>query len=555
MTRRIFRSILLAAILVLLSSLTLTIGAMYSYFSSVQYDQLRVETALASHAVANEGLRYFEELDDTLDCRITWIAADGTVLYDNSADSGAMENHLERQEVRDALETGYGQSTRYSETLLQQYIYSAELLPDGTIVRLSASHRSALNLALDMARDIVLILVIAVVLSLLLARRLSKRIVQPLNELDLDQPLSGAGYEEVAPLLRRIDSQQRQLNSQRTELKRKQREFDAAANNMNEGLVLMTQQCNVLSMNPAAARIMGLVRPYTGINFLTLEGAGSLEELIRTALTGTHREQIAQLPVGTYQIIASPVRSGGQVTGLVLLMIDVTQKHRLEQQRREFTANVSHELKSPLHVISGYAELLKSGLVPPSDTQEFSQRIYTEAQRMIRLVEDILKLSRLDEGSRTEYETVPLKSFLGEILRQLQDLAHKSQVSLELKCADTALHTEPQLLGGIVVNLCTNAIKYNRPGGSVRVEVREETEQVILTVADTGIGIAPEHQERIFERFYRVDKSHSKSLGGTGLGLSIVKHACLILKASIDLRSEENAGTTVEVRFPKHIAP
>lgn len=552
MTKRIFRSILLAAIAVLLASLTLVMGAMYSYFTSVQFEQLRVETALAAHAVTNEGLDYFEDLDGTMDCRITWIAADGTVLYDNSADSDSMENHLERQEVVEALRSGYGQSSRYSATLLQQSMYAAELLPDGTVLRLSASQSSVLNLTLGILQDIILILVIAVILSLSLARRLSRRIVQPLNELNLDNPLSGDGYEEVTPLLQRIASQQRQLADQKSELKRKQREFDAVANNMNEGLVLMTEQCNVLTMNSAAARIMGLIRPYTGINFLTLDKADSLETVIRTALEGSHAEQIVRLPIGDYQIAANPVRSGGKVSGLVLLMFDITQKYQLELQRREFTANVSHELKSPLHAISGYAELLKSGMVPASDVEGFSESIYTEAQRMVRLIEDILKLSRLDENSGSmSRETVDPHRFSGDILRELKASAEKSGVSLTLVGNPCQLETIPHLLTGIVTNLCTNAIKYNRPGGSVRVETRETTEDVVLTVADTGIGIPPEHHERIFERFYLVDKSHSKAVGGTGLGLSIVKHAAMILNARIELQSAEGTGTTITVHFPK----
>ena len=553
MTKRIFKSICLVALTVFFASLIIIMGALYGYFSSTQHSQLKNQTILAAQAVAAEGIAYLENLHIE-DCRVTWISPDGSVLYDSITDSDSMENHLQREEVLQALQTGSGESARYSDTLMKHTVYAAQLLPDGTVLRLSMAQYGIVTLLLRMGQSICLMVLVAAALSLWLAHRLSKAITQPLNQLNLDNPLSNAEYEELLPLLRRIDSQQLQLRGQATELKRQQREFETVTKNLNEGLVLMNEDCTVLTMNPAAARIMGLVRPYVGINFLSITGAEALESLLRTALDGTRAEHSITLPVGDYQIDASPVKSGSKVSGVVLLMFDITEKKRLELQRREFTANVSHELKTPLHAISGYAELLKSGIVLPEDTRPFSEKIYSEAQRMIRLVEDILKLSRLDEGSQgMNTESVDLYPLALDVIRDLAPAAQQADVSFHLTGGSCTLVGIQHLLRGIIMNLCTNAIKYNRPGGQVSITLENLPNSIILEVADTGIGIEPEHQERIFERFYRVDKSHSKAVGGTGLGLSIVKHAALIHNARISLDSTPGKGTTVRIIFPKNI--
>ena len=551
MTKRIFQSICLVALTVFFASLTLIMGVLYSHFSQTQRNQLHTQTAMAAQAVAHEGMYYLQELD-IQDCRVTWIGADGSVLYDSIADSGSMENHLEREEIQLALRTGFGESSRYSVTRMEQTVYAAQRLPDGTVLRLSMAQHNVFTLIIRMGRSLCLLILVAAALSLWLAHRLSQLIVQPLNRLNLDDPLSNVNYEELRPLLSRIDSQQLQLRGQANELKRKQREFDTVTKHMNEGLVLMNENFNILTMNAAAARIMGLVRPYVGVNFLTLNHADILQPLICTALEGTHTESIVTLPLGDYQIDADPVRSGGKVSGAVLLMFDITQKRRAEAQRREFTANVSHELKTPLHSISGYAELMKSGLVRPEDTAVFSEKIYTEAQRMVRLVEDILKLSRLDEGSDgMSREPVDLTAIARDVVQQLQNAAQRAGITLAVTGESCPMEGIPQLLSGIITNLCTNAIKYNRPGGKAEVSLKATSTEILLSVSDTGIGIPPEHQDRIFERFYRVDKSHSKAVGGTGLGLSIVKHAALIHNAKIELTSATGTGTTIEIRFPK----
>ena len=551
MTKRIFRAICLVALAVLTGAIMIILGGLYTYFTGVQRDQLETQTKLAAQAVASEGAAYLNALED-LDTRITWIDQDGTVLFDSHSDHGVMENHLEREEILEALETGTGDSIRFSDTLARQAVYTAALLPDGTVLRLCMAQYSVVSLAVDMAEPIILVLIAAVALALWLAHRLSRSIVKPLNDLDLESPLSNQEYEEILPLLRRIESQQLQLKAQQTELKRKQREFEAVTNNMEEGLVLLNDRFIVLTMNPAAARIFGLSRPFLGINVLSVARELHMEEVLSQAADGTKAEAQFQLRGREYQLEATPVKTGGAVSGIVLLILDVTEKNQAEIQRREFTANVSHELKTPLHAISGYAELLKTGLVRPEDVESFAGNIYTETQRLIRLVEDILRLSRLDENADADrWEPVDLYVLAREAIGSMEPTARKNQVDIHLTGGSTPVIGSRQQLYGIVLNLCSNAIKYNHPGGRVEIHVAREGGRAALTVADTGIGIAPEHQERIFQRFYRVDKSHSKAVGGTGLGLSIVKHAALNHNAKIELDSRVGEGTTIRVVFPE----
>ena len=552
MTKRIFRSIFAVALAVLLAALFFILNAVNAHFTDIQFTQLRVETALASHAVTNEGARYFDKLDDTMNCRITWIASDGTVLYDNRSNSGTMENHLAREEVKSALETGYGQSARYSDTLLERYIYSAEQLPDGTVLRLSMSQSSVLNLTLSMSGSILFVIAVTIFFSFWLAKRLSRSVVKPLNELDLDDPLSNTDYEEIKPLLRRLDSQQNQLRAQETELKRKQKEFNTVTRSLSEGLVLISSNGTVLSINPSAARLLEVTQNCLGADFSVANQNAAIAQLVETALQGKKGEQTVTLSAGSYLAAASPVRSGGILSGVVLLLFDVTQKHQAEVLRREFTANVSHELKTPLHVISGYAELLKSGLVPPEDAGAFAEKIYAETQRMTRLVEDTLRLSRLDEGAADmQWANLDLYEIAKAALAELSAPAELAGVSLTLEGSSAPIRGIPQLVSAILFNLTDNALKYNRPDGSVTVAIRSGDEETILTVTDTGIGIPEDAKDRVFERFYRVDKSHSKEVGGTGLGLSIVKHAAQILGARLKLESTPGKGTAVTVFFPK----
>ena len=548
MTKRVFRSIFLASLAVLLAAVVLILGALYTYFSDVQAQQLGQQTALIAHALETEGVSYFDGLD-TSDCRITWIAADGTVLYDSRSDSGGMENHLEREEVKAALATGSGTSFRYSDTLMERYIYTAKRLSDGTVLRLSAAQNTVPHLVL--VKPIILVIGIAVALSALLAGQLTKNIVAPLNALNLDDPMSNREYSEIQPLLRRLDSQQVQLRAQSQELRQKQKEFNTVTRSLSEGLVLMNSSGTVLSINPAATRLLEITPNCLGADFGVANRNAAISALVEKALTGEKAEENVALTGGEYLAAASPVKSDGAVFGVVLLLFDVTQKQKAEALRREFTANVSHELKTPLHAISGYAELMKDGLVPPEDTRHFAEKIYGEAQRMIDLVEDTLRLSRLDEGAADmQWAPIDLYETAKSAMQELTAPAELKNVSIQLEGKKTVIQGIPQLVSGIVFNLMDNAVKYNKDGGLVIVRLGEEKGQAVLTVTDTGIGISPEHQERVFERFYRVDKSHSKEIGGTGLGLSIVKHAALILGAAIELDSTVGKGTIVTVRFP-----
>lgn len=552
MTRRIFRSIVCVALLVLVLVLALVLGGMYSHFTTAQFAQLREATLLVADGAEQQGLSYLENLDPSLSCRVTWIAGDGSVLYDNRSDRDAMENHLAREEIRNALTSGYGQSVRYSDTLLQRCLYAAQRLADGSVIRLSLTQSSVWNLMLGMSQFLLVAVLGIAVVSLALASRLARGIVEPINALNLDDPLSNQEYPEIAPLLRRLDSQQRQLQAQAVELKQRQREFAAVTRSLNEGLVLLSSSGTILSINPAAARLLEVTPNCLGADFSVANRNPSIAALVDRAMAGEKAEQTVALSSGAYLAAASPVTTQGSVTGVVVLLFDVTQQRKAEQLRREFTANVSHELKTPLHAISGYAELMKSGLVPPQDMTAFSGKIYGETQRLIRLVEDILRLSRLDEGAADmAWAWVDLYDVAGQALDSLAAAAELEQVCLRLEGSSARVYGIPQLLSGIVFNLADNGVKYNRAGGSVTVRVEDRPEAVVLTVADTGIGIPQEHQDRIFERFYRVDKSHSKAVGGTGLGLSIVKHAALILGAAITLDSHPGQGTTIVVGFPK----
>ena len=551
MTKRIFRAICLVALAVFLASVTLIMGILYDYFSQVQQDQLRIEARLAARGVEENGAAYFEGLD-TQSYRITWIGADGTVLFDSDSDASAMENHLEREEVKQAMASGYGHSARYSSTLMERLLYSAQRLEDGSVIRLAITQNSVLTIMLGLIQPVLLVSLVAVILALALASRVSKTVVRPLNELNLDEPLNNEGFDELSPLLRRIDSQQRQLKGQALELKQKKDEFLAVTSNMSEGLVLLNSSGTILSINNAALTILDADKSSVGQDILTVNRSLEMQKLLEEAKTGQRSETKLCLSGREYQLDASPIISGGNIGGVALLLFDITERENAEQLRREFTANVSHELKTPLHSISGCAELMKNGMVKPEDTVRFAGQIYSEAQRLINLIEDIIRLSRLDEGAEDmQRERIDLYALSGSVIDSLGNEAKENKITMEL-CGDPAfIWGVRQLVSGMIYNLLDNAIKYNKANGSVKLSVSNEGEFSVLNVSDTGIGIPPEHQSRVFERFYRVDKSHSKEVGGTGLGLSIVKHAAKLHNAKIELHSVVDGGTTVTVTFPK----
>lgn len=550
MTKRIFRSISLVAIAVFLASVVLIMGALYGYFSGVQQRQLKMQLELAAQGVNNEASSYFDNLK-VQDYRITWIAADGTVLFDSEAHIPSMENHLEREEIKEALASGYGESRRYSSTLMDRSLYAAQRLKDGSVLRLSIAQSSILTLVFGMSQPISVVFLIAVLLSVFLAVRLAKSIVRPINEIDLDHPLLSDGYDELAPFLRRIDSQQKQLHRQKTGLEQKQAELDTIIGSMSEGMVLLGEQGKIVSINPAARRLLGADQDPVGDDMLTVSRNLDLHDILSQVLQGKQQVQTVTLKTGRYQISASPIMSEDKVSGAALCFFDVTEKEKAEQMRREFTANVSHELKTPLHSISGYAELLQNNMVKNEDIVPFAGKIYAEAQRMVRLVEDIISLSHLDEGADDmQWANVDLYELAEKAVNSLEAEAEAANVAIKLNGGHFTLRGIPQLLYSIIYNLCDNAIKYNKPNGEVIVNI-EKKDGIILSVRDTGIGIPADERERIFERFYRVDKSHSKEVGGTGLGLSIVKHAAIIHRASVDVNSTVGEGTTVTVSFPE----
>ena len=549
MTKRIFRSTLLVGVAVLAASLVLVMGALYSYFGRVQESQLRDELSLAAVGVEKSGSDYLAQLRSE-QYRITWLRGDGTVLYDTQADAATMENHAQREEVQQALATGEGESSRYSSTLLQKTVYYAKRLPDGTVLRLSAVRVTAGVLVLNMLQPILLVLAAALILSGVLAGRLARRITEPLNRLDLEQPLENDTYEELAPLLRRMEHQRLLLRQQVDELKRRSEEFEQITGSMNEGLLLLDEAGTVLSINPAAQRLLGANTDCVGQDLLTVDRDVALSEAVREAKAQGHSEFRGQRNGREYQFDVTRIQSEGRTAGVVLLVFDVTERAFAERNRREFTANVSHELKTPLQGIIGSAELLENGMVKQEDVPRFVGHIRAEAQRLVTLIGDIIRLSQLDEGEPMPTEPVELLAVAQEAAENLQGAAAARDVTVTVEGEPVEIPGVKRLLYEIVYNLCDNAIKYNVAGGSVRLTVARCGTEAAVTVADTGIGIPADQQSRVFERFYRVDKSHSKASGGTGLGLSIVKHAVQYHHGGIHLQSEVGKGTEICVTFP-----
>lgn len=545
MTEKIFRSIMLAVGGVLLASLLIIMGCLYEYFGGIQEKQLWTELDMAIAGVEVSGMGYFDMLSEDSN-RLTWIAADGTVLYDGQADHNTMENHAERAEVRDALMIGEGQSERYSVTLLEKTVYCAKRLSDGSVLRISISTAGMVALVLGMLQPMCVVLTLALIFSLWLANRLAKRIVEPLNTLDLDYPLENQTYDEIAPLLRRISQQNKQINAQLLELQQKRDEFTQITDGMREGLVLLDNKGYVFSINPAAKKLFHAGDHAEGQDFLLVERSREVSDAVAHTMQAGHSEITLERDGRIYQMNMSQIEMKGGRNGVVLLTFDVTEQVEAERIRREFTANVSHELKTPLTTILGSSEMLQNGMVKDEDVPRFVDHIHSEAARLLTLIEDIIRLSQLDEGVELPSETVDLAAIAQEVTEQLREKAERLEVNLTVQAEPCLLQGVSRLFYEITYNLVENAIKYNEVGGNVCVTV---TGHGTLTVSDTGIGIPAESQSRVFERFYRVDKSHSKASGGTGLGLSIVKHAAAYLGANIDLQSKVGSGTTVKVRF------
>ena len=547
MTKRIFRAIFLVALAVFLAGTALIMGALYNYYSGIYESQIQEEAAYLSTAVEDLGLPYLEGLERGSH-RITWVNSDGTVLFDSAANEDRMENHLDREEIQEAMADGVGESERYSDTLSERSYYYALALNDGSVLRVSGEQYTVLSLLLSIGHYIILVLVVALALSLFLASRISKAIIRPLNGIDLEHPEDVDTYDELSPLLGRIASQNRQIRTQLDEMKAKQQEFATITENMNEGLLVIDQQTAVLSYNTAALRLLGADKVEGSV--FSLNRSEQFRDAVDASLHGRHSQALMELSERTYQLIANPVHEHDQVVGAVLLLLDVTEREERENLRREFTANVSHELKTPLTSISGFAELMKNGMVKPEDVPHFAGNIYSEAQRLITLVGDIIRLSQLDEGT-TGLEKVPLDlaKVTESVVERLRGAAEQRGITFSLQLEQATVLGNQQILDEMVYNLCDNAIKYNKEQGSVHVTVDPNKGHPVLTVSDTGIGIPYAEQGRVFERFYRVDKSHSKEIGGTGLGLSIVKHGAAYHNAKVELESVPGKSTTVRVLF------
>ena len=549
MTKKIFQSILLVAGCVLLASLLIIVGFLYDYFGGVEKNQLRDELSLAAAAVEDGGTDYLSQL--TADrYRLTWIAADGSVLYDTKTNAESLENHASRAEVSQALATGTGESTRYSSTLMEKTMYYAQRLDDGTVLRISISRATVGMIAVGMIQPLLIVLIVALILSGLLARRLSRRIVDPLNSLDLEHPLDNDAYEELSPLLKRIHRQHVEIQTQLRELREKTDEFTQITGSMREGLVLLDEHGSILSINAAAQALFGADAQCVGRDFLTIERSHEISAAIQAAAADGHSEVRAERAGRVYQFDISRITSDGKFLGTVILAFDITEQEFAERNRREFTANVSHELKTPLQGIIGSAELIENGMVKPEDMPRFVGHIHQEASRLVTLIGDIIRLSQLDEGAEMPMETVDLLAVAGEARRDLTDAAAARKITVTVDGGGAVVTGVRRLLYEVLFNLCDNAIRYNRDGGSVAVTVTAEGDHAVLAVRDTGVGIAPEHQSRVFERFYRVDKSHSKASGGTGLGLSIVKHAVAYHHGTIALESRLGEGTEIRVTLP-----
>ncbi|HGD4498497.1 TPA: ATP-binding protein [Streptococcus agalactiae] len=550
MTKKIFRTTLFASLGIVLVTILMIMGFLYNYFNRIQREQLRTQTALASQGISFEGKDYFENLK-TSNVRITWVDNKGQVLYDTQSDAKHMKNHANRQEIKEAIKSGYGESTRWSATLTEKSIYAAQRLNNGTIVRLSVAQQTIFYLLLGMMSPLAIIILLAIILSVLIARYIAKKVSEPLNNIDLDHPLSNDSYEEITPLLRRLDSHQSKIQHQKLLLQKRQKEIDTIISKIKEGMILLDDQARIVSINAEALKLFQINDDWHGRFMMEVSRDLTLKDLIDQGLKGKKKEANIDIENNHYRVLVRPTTDNNRVTGLVVLLFDVTDQLQMEQLQREFTANVSHELKTPLHVISGYSELLANQMVPNEEVPQFAAKIHKESERLVKLVEDIINLSHLDEQEKLPQETVNLYDLTQKVLEGLQAKADKKHIQINFNGEEAILRGNPVLLNSLVYNLCDNALTYNHEKGQVNVTLKNSPDTITLEVSDTGLGIAEKDKKRIFERFYRVDKSRSKIVGGTGLGLSIVKSALDFHNGSIKVDSHLGQGTTMTVLLHK----
>lgn len=551
MTKKIFKSIMFVCVLVLTVGLAAVMGILYSNFDGQMRKELSKEAAYLAYGVEQQGVDYLKNIKDK-SARITYIDRDGTVLFDNEADVSEMKNHSDRTEFQKAEKYGAGESSRYSDTLSEKTIYYALRLKDGTVLRVSGTQDSVLALVENLIFPLCGLLCLMLILSGIMASAISKRIVKPINELDLESPKENQVYEELSPLLSKIHRQNREIQNQLELAKQQQEEFSLITENMQEGLIVIDKYTMILSANSSAWNLFHMDGVCQGESVYCLDREEEFRHAIEQVLSGEHTELVLKLNGSDIQLIANPVIRDKKTEGAVVLLVNVTEKLERESLRREFSANVSHELKTPLTSISGFAEIMQGGLVKCEDIPQFAGRIYKESQRLLQLVEDVIQISQLDE-EKTSYtwEPVDVYQVCKNAFESLKEKAKRLNVHLYICGERMKMEAVRTLLEEAVYNICDNAIKYNRNDGSVSVFLTQTAQEIQIVVKDTGVGIPKEDQDRVFERFYRVDKSHSKEIGGTGLGLSIVKHAVGALKGSVILRSEEGNGTEITLRFPK----
>ncbi|MGM9551492.1 MAG: sensor histidine kinase [Clostridia bacterium] len=550
MNKKIFFSSFLASLMVLLISFTLVVGVLYEHFETQIFKELESEAGYISHALEKEGISYIESYKND-DKRITVVSPDGVVLSDNLADESTLDNHSDRKEIKEALQTGSGTSYRYSDTLMRKTLYYAVKMENGNILRVSTTQSSVVVILLGLLQPFLFIVALAIVISAIFSQRVSKVIIKPLNELDLENPSSNETYEELTPILHKLSAQKKTIDKQIKDANKRQEEFKLITENMSEGLIVIDTQYNVIFYNQAAIRLLEIDNTQIE-SVLAFNRTKGFREAVEKALNGNRAENSIAHEDSTYNLIANPVYEDERIIGAVIVILDVTESVKREQLRREFTSNISHELKTPLTSISGFAEIMKTGNTPCETVVDFSSSIYDEAQRLINLVSDIIKISELDENAvQFTDEKIDIFEVSKEVVKRLESVAKKQSVKINVIGDSAYVSGVRKIIDEIVYNLCDNAIKYNKENGIVDVIVNTTEEKVNLTVRDTGIGIPKNEQNRVFERFYRVDKSHSKQLGGTGLGLAIVKHAALYHNAQISLESTEGVGTSVTVSFNK----
>lgn len=552
MSKKIFKYIMLVSSLITVLGLAFVVGILYHYFQGQLMDELKKEAVYISRGVESAGVDYLQQLNAE-DSRITYVDESGKVIYDNEANVESMDNHGHRKEIREAEINGEGADERMSSTLSEKTMYYAVRLENGNVLRVSSNQASVWMLLLQLLPPFVTVLILMLLLSGVFASRLSGKVVEPLNGLDLEHPDENDAYDEVQPLLSKIGRQSRQIRLQLEAARRQQKEFSIITENMQEGLLVIDRYTMVLSVNSSVGKLLKVKEIKTGESVYLLNRSEEFRGVVGQVLEGNHENKILRLDGSEIQVIANPVTRENKTEGAVILLVDVTEKVEREQLRREFSANVSHELKTPLTSISGFAEIMQDGFVKDEDVKVFAGRIYKEAQRLIRLVGDVIRISRLDEGGLPyQWEKLDLYSLTHDIFSTLHEAAEKQEVHMYMEGGSTVLDTVPTIMEEVLYNVCDNAVKYNRRGGEVFVRLKDGEDTVHVNVRDTGIGIPKEDQERIFERFYRVDKSHSKEIGGTGLGLSIVKHGVKTLNGRLWLNSEPGQGTEIIMEFPKH---